>query len=48
MEVLLIASHRAKLMLLAWRIYTHSDFPLLAMLRATSVGSIHHLGPDGH
>jgi hypothetical protein len=48
MEVLLTASHRSKLMLSAWRIHTLSDFPLLAMLRATSVGSVHSLGHNGH
>jgi hypothetical protein len=48
MEVLLFASHRSKLMLSAWRIYTLSDFPLLAMLRATCVGSVHNIGPEGH
>jgi hypothetical protein len=46
MEVLLLALHRSKLMLSAWRIWALSNFPLLAMLRATSVGSVHHLGID--
>jgi hypothetical protein len=48
MKVLLTASHRSKLMLSAWRIYTLSDFPLLAMLRATSVAGVHLLGRYGH
>jgi hypothetical protein len=47
-RVLLTASHRSKLMLSAWRIYTLADFPLLAMLRTTSVASVHSLGRDGH
>jgi hypothetical protein len=47
-EVLFTVSHRSKLMLSAWRIYTLANFPLVAMLRATSVGSVHRLGRDGH
>jgi hypothetical protein len=46
--VLRTPSHRSKLMLSAWRIFTFSNFPLVAMLRATSVGSVHRLGRDGH
>jgi hypothetical protein len=35
-------------MLSAWRIHTLSDFLLLAMLRATSVGSVHSLRHNRH
>jgi hypothetical protein len=47
-EVLFTVSHRSKLMLSARRIYTLADFPLLAMLRTTSVASVHSLGSGGH
>jgi hypothetical protein len=48
MDVLLTPSHRPKLMLSAWRIYKFSVFPLVALLRATSVGSVQLLGPEGY
>jgi hypothetical protein len=47
-EVLSTVSHRPKLMLSIWRIHAFSAFPLLALLRATTIGSIHLLGPDGY
>jgi hypothetical protein len=47
-EVLFAVSHRPKVMLSAWRIHQHSVFPLLALLRATSVPGPHLLGRDGY
>jgi hypothetical protein len=43
-----MASHRAHVMLSMSHIYQIERFPLVALLRATCVGSVHHLKQDGH
>jgi hypothetical protein len=47
-EVFFIASHRAQIMLSMSRVYRMKKFPLVALLRATCVGSVKHLQQDGY
>lgn len=47
-EVCLMAAHRAHVMLSMSNVHRTGEFPLVALLRATCVGSIHHLRQDGY
>jgi hypothetical protein len=47
-EVVLMASQRASVMLSMSSIYQTRMFPLVALLRSTCVGSVHHLQQDGY
>jgi hypothetical protein len=47
-EVFFMASHRAQIMLSMSRVYRMEKFPLVALLRATCVGSVKHLQQDGY
>jgi hypothetical protein len=47
-DAFLMASHRAHVMLTMPRVYRIERFPLVALLRATCVGSVHHLQQEGY
>jgi hypothetical protein len=47
-EVFFMASHRAHVMLSMPRVYRMEIFPLVALLRATCVGSVHHRQQEGY
>jgi hypothetical protein len=47
-NVFFMASHRANIMLSMSRVYQLKRFPLVALLRATCVGSVKHLQQDGY
>lgn len=47
-EIVFMATHKAHVMLSMSNVYRMERFPLVALLRATCVGSVHHLQQDGY